>query len=485
MARHNDVLETEMFKEFGCVIIMQVLTIVISIAIVLILAIIYDAAGRSLSWLASTWILSGLYFCPLYFALSALPILYFRYLRSIFKLTKSISLMNIAKLFIHSQLIFLTIVTILLTILSVRSAYIPMLSIFFYIITNVIIMALDKFTNMNNKNEYIWIFIHFIGVLFSYIYYCSLALTAFGTFIPIQARSGPASNPEFMICMLCILMGILLAGQILPLIILCRWRIYLSISFLIFWLVCFILMFTSVGYPYREKSAPQRYWVHHIEQKFHDAPDQIQTGFYFHPMDRHAFDYTNEFLNESYFIPHNCSGKIYCGYPHYHNSEYNRINSSRFYVIPDSEKPKYEIPTNFNLISKTNLNQTVERFRFSLNGPDHMALYVVPVIGVKIISWSFNTPIPKPNKEPQSNRDAYYIAFLYGNMDNNPFEFTLTLQYDSNINENDNKIEFGVVGQYMHQENDRTIFFIDFLSKFPETSVQYNWVSTYQSMVFQ
>lgn len=486
LAKRDNIQTTIAFQEFGFIIIAQTITVVISTGVVLMLAVMYDAVGRSLSWLSSTWLLYGLYFCPLFFSLSIGPFIYIKYGRRICKLTKNgVSLAHIVQMFIHAQVLFLAVITIALTIMNTRSAYISMISVFFYMIFNTINILADKYLPLYRKINYSWIFVHFLGVLFPFLYYCSLALTAFATFIPIQARSNPASNPEIIICLLCVLLGVLLSGQLLPIILLCRKRVYLYLLFLIITLISVIIMFTPVGFPYREKTAPQRYFIHHIEQKFHDSPGVIKTGFYFNPMDRHAFDYIDEFLDESKFIPHNCTGKIYCGYPHYHSSEYSKLNRSKLYALSELDKPVYNVPAHLTLTNILRVNDTVDKYSFSLSGPDHMSLYVTSISGIKITSWNLKSPLPRPNKDPQTNRDLYYIAFIYGNFDNRPVEIDFYLERDASFDMNDNKLEIGVVGQYMHQESDKTKVFTDFLDTFPKYSVQYNWVSTYQSYVFK
>lgn len=65
-----------MTGEFAVVFMIQLVSIGLAIAILISLASIFDAVSRSMSWYSNMWMVFGLYYCPLMFALGVLPATY-------------------------------------------------------------------------------------------------------------------------------------------------------------------------------------------------------------------------------------------------------------------------------------------------------------------------------------------------------------------------------------------------------------------------
>lgn len=70
-------------KELGTIIIIQALSLAVSLGLLLLLAVIYDAAYRSMSWFTSQWLLFGIYICPMFFCLGLGPSLYIMYRKKV------------------------------------------------------------------------------------------------------------------------------------------------------------------------------------------------------------------------------------------------------------------------------------------------------------------------------------------------------------------------------------------------------------------
>lgn len=137
-----------MLTEFGIIFIAQLLSLVVGAGLVLLLAVIYDAAYRSMSWFTSTWLMFGLYMCPLFFGLGLGPaiylIVYKRRVKKTLQKEANFEEMAILKqsyqiqLFLHAQCIIYIFLLILLTALGIRSGFLILIAIIFYGITTFI-----------------------------------------------------------------------------------------------------------------------------------------------------------------------------------------------------------------------------------------------------------------------------------------------------------------------------------------------------------
>lgn len=80
-------------------------------------------------------------------------------------------------------------------------------------------------------------------------------------FIPIQGRNGPVDNPENMLAMLIIGLGILMAGLLIPTLLMFKRSALVMLGFLVVFVVFGIVMATNVGFPYRHAVSPKRFWI--------------------------------------------------------------------------------------------------------------------------------------------------------------------------------------------------------------------------------
>lgn len=67
---------SQIFKDFAIIFGLQLLTVICAFVIVYLLALFLDTVGLSMSWYSGTWIVIGLYYCPMFFILGMIPALY-------------------------------------------------------------------------------------------------------------------------------------------------------------------------------------------------------------------------------------------------------------------------------------------------------------------------------------------------------------------------------------------------------------------------
>lgn len=89
--------------------------------------------------------------------------------------------------------------------------------------------------------------------------YCAYAF--YVTYVPMQGRDGPEGNPELMIVSFTALMCVLLGGFLCPLINMFRKNKTILGIFGLLTVIFLILAATPIGFPYEEKTHPQRYYA--------------------------------------------------------------------------------------------------------------------------------------------------------------------------------------------------------------------------------
>lgn len=62
--------------EFAAVFLIQLLSVGLAIGTIILLATIFDAASRSMSWFSNKWLVFGLFYCPIAFCLGIGPATY-------------------------------------------------------------------------------------------------------------------------------------------------------------------------------------------------------------------------------------------------------------------------------------------------------------------------------------------------------------------------------------------------------------------------
>lgn len=238
----------EVLISLGC----HLVGVCFGVGSVFLLAVIYDAAGRAMSWYSSPWLLFGLYMCPFLVTL-ALPVVVWvdNYKRGLLSISHQV------QLYIHAQFLLLITLLVVLTAMNIRSAYVILVGVVFQAASSLLNWVL----NLQNKPK-AWTVIHLVAQVIPLMFYGSLLHLALQTFIPITGRDGPDTNPEILIAVFSVGMALLMGGFIMPLVALCRQKKVVLGMLVTVWAVSVIIMATNVGFPYRAATSPQRYWIY-------------------------------------------------------------------------------------------------------------------------------------------------------------------------------------------------------------------------------
>uniref|UniRef100_A0A182WIW1 FXNA-like protease n=1 Tax=Anopheles minimus TaxID=112268 RepID=A0A182WIW1_9DIPT len=440
------------------------LSIIVGAGLSLVLAVILNAVDSTLSWFTQTWLIFGLYICPFLIATCSAPVLYIHFIKK-----DHLSLHTRVQSLLNATCVLYVVILIVLTAMSIRSGYLFTMAILFYTVTTLLNASLHVFVK---QTSVCWLYVHLIGQIAPIAYYSSISLTSFATFIPMQGRGNAGANPELLIALFAVLVGLLVTGFLSPLVALAR-KAYLFIALIaLFFVISIIVMVTSAGFPFRAHTTPERFYIYHCTNEFYHHNGtlrRLEGGFYVHPQDRYTGDLIRElaikFATNAAPLGVQCEKELYCGIPFYQNTHHGQRENSLWiqgntFTLPETIELKH-IDTQY----VPTLNTTT--FFFTAKGTDHMSFYVSPVRGVKLVDWSFSKSIPRSGL-PWNGQDVHYINFVHG-IDDRPYEFHITVQGSAT-----KPLEAGwsfylnVVAQYMHHEQYRTQEFQQFIHLFPD-----------------
>lgn len=258
-----------MRNQFLIILLLQLLSIGIGIGLIILLALVYDSAHRSLAWFSSPWLLFGIYLCPFFFCLTLGPVVYiFLYRKRMAK--KLIAAKAIdsepsgillrshqLQMFLHAHSVFLVIAVIVLTSIGIKSS--------FMITVPLVFNAASTLVNVLFKvqlTDRCWMISHLIGQLFPFMFHSYVTIVMMVGFLPMQGRTGPATNPENTIGVICILLGILLGGLLIPHVFMYKKTVWILLGIIAMYVISIILMVTPLGFPYRPETSAQRHVVY-------------------------------------------------------------------------------------------------------------------------------------------------------------------------------------------------------------------------------
>ncbi|XP_054739176.1 endoplasmic reticulum metallopeptidase 1 isoform X1 [Anastrepha obliqua] len=447
----------------------QVLAVSAAAALCFLMAVLLDLLHMPMTWFTNSWLIMGLYFCPLFFGFAIVPAIYFKSQgKDRFPLGYRVQIL------LHCHCLFLAFVTLIATIAGIRSAFMLMIAVLFYTLGLIVNLS----TKLHNKSLP-WLIPHIICNIPPFLFYAYQAHGFFVTFIPMTGRFGARVNPDLIICGFTIGVGILTGGFMIPVLNLFRKSKTIICSLLVFTALFLILAVTPIGFPYRPATNVQRFSVLHTRRVFHDetnAVRRLETGYFILPQDRRIYSVKNQLLNMSLAqtLDKDCEEEMLCGLPLYNHRWHKARASSIWIPGPD---PQFDRVPQVKLISKDQLSKTSIRYKLELSGPDHMGLYINPLKDRKVSAWSFHyTPLRLGWDTP------YFIYFSYGK-DSSPLNFTLEFENPSE-DWSSPIFEIGIAGHWNHDESTHTEDFKKFLSSFPKYVDAIAWPAYYETRLF-
>ncbi|XP_060658303.1 endoplasmic reticulum metallopeptidase 1-like [Drosophila nasuta] len=473
MARVSEVSLFDISIWFGILLALHVLGMILCLGLPLLMAVMFDAGDRSLTYFTNTWLMIGLFICPAIIGLSLPTTVYYMFRKNL-----NISHAYHVQMSLHAHCIVLSIIAIILTAISLRTPYLCMISTFFYSAA----LLINLLSSLHDRG-YFWVLIMQIFQLMPFFYFCSLFYTFLVIFIPMMGRNGSSINPDLLVCILCAGGVFFAMGFVSPLINMFRWSKFVMLGLGIITFIFSMIAISDVGFPYRAKTSVMRVNFLHVQRTFYEYDGSVSindSGYYFDFQDRrlqYPLEDTTVNLTGLHSINADCDTLLMCGVPCF-NHRWCKARSTGHWL--EREEP-VNIPGNasIELLAKTvqASNNTV-RYEFELSGPPHMGLFIQPLDDVAVSDWSF---IRNMLDEPEDYTLPYQIFFSYGK-DNTPLKFHIDfVKSDGNF---DVPIfELGVAWHYVSYDYERDAAGIKFINSFPNFVHVMEWPTLYKRYV--
>ncbi|KRG04650.1 uncharacterized protein Dmoj_GI26919 [Drosophila mojavensis] len=472
MAVISNVSICHVLRWFILVLTIQLICFVLGLVLPIVVSIVMDNAGLSLTFFSTPMLMIGLYVCPSLIGLS-LPITVYYSIQCNEKISGGYHL----QLALHAQAVILAVLIICLTSFGLRSTYVLMIPLLFYVVS----LVLNLLITLHDRG-YAWTGLLKISQIIpflcsSYVFYLFIVVL-----VPMTGRSGSASNQDLFIAVLSAIGTILSFGFLMPLINTLR-----RPSLVIFTLIAitsvslYLASSTQLGFPYRQRTNGQRVAYLQVRNMFYEFDGTLskdESGYLFSFQDRleeRPLLGTNVNLTGLTSIKSRCEKHMMCGMPLY-DFRYvgNRLQSK---WLPRAEPIEPPGSTVLKMLNKTYLKPTTVRFEFSLSGPAQMSLFFEPYEDVTITNWTFTEDyLQNPPPFPLS----YHIYINYG-IDNSPLKFFVDLT-KQNGNFKMPLLQVGVSGHFVGAAGDAISQ--EFASSFPSYSIVATWPALYQRYIF-
>ncbi|XP_017039283.1 endoplasmic reticulum metallopeptidase 1-like [Drosophila ficusphila] len=453
---------------------LHVVGFLLCICLPLLMAVIFDAGSRSLTYFANKWLMFGLFVCPAVIGL-VLPLTLYYTLKPNDKLSHPYLL----QLSLHAHLVVQALLALILTAMGLRSQYLCLISMIFYGGALLINLA----STLHDRG-YFWALIVLCLQVLPFSYFCYLFYMFLVIFIPVLGRNGANSNPDLIVALLCGVCVFFALGYAAQLINMLRWPKLILLGLGVVTFIFCMIAVSGVGFPYRAKTNVMRANCLHTRRiiyEFDGSVSRDDSGYYFDYQDRRSFDPLQDSeldLTGLEPVANYCDDYVMCGVPCFYYS----WCKWRFWDGWLPRKTAVNMPGELTLefLGKTVLESgTVARFEFELSGPPHMNVFVQPVGTAKVEDWSF---VRKMLDEPEEFQPPYQIFFSYGT-DSTPLKFSIDME-KSDGRFDEPTLELAAVGHWVSYDYERDSEAKEFVAAFPNYVHVMEWPSIFKRYVF-
>ncbi|EDW47546.1 GM21368 [Drosophila sechellia] len=452
---------------------LHVVGFLLCICLPLLIAVLFDAGDRSLTYFTSNWLVFGLYGCPAIIGL-VLPLTLYYTLLPNEKLSQAYQL----QLSLHAHLVVQALLALILTAMGLRSQYLCLISMIFYggaLLINLLSTLHDR--------GYYWVpIVMFLQVL-PFSYFCYLFYMFLVIFIPVLGRNGYSTNPDLIVGLLCGVCVFFALGFAAQLINMFRWPKLILLGLGVMTFIFCMIAVSEVGFPYRAKTNVMRANCLHTRRIFYEHDGSVSrsdSGYYFNYQDRRAFAPLEDSaldLTGLEPVANHCDDYVMCGIPCFYYSWCKWRQWDGW--LPRESEVILPGELTLDFLGYTVLESgTVARYEFDLAGPPHMNLFIQPVGSAKVDNWSF---VRKMLDEPEEFQPPYQIFHSYGT-DNTSLKFFIDMEKPDGIFETPT-LELAAVGHWVSFEYERDAEAKDFVAAFPDFVHVMEWPSIFKRYI--
>ncbi|KAH8252656.1 hypothetical protein KR032_001079, partial [Drosophila birchii] len=470
MARQSEKVSIPQISLWFLIILgLHVVGVLLCFGLPLLMAVLFDAGDRSMTYFTSNWLVLGLYICPAAIGL-VLPLTLYYTLKPNDKLSHGYHL----QMSLHSHLVIQALLAIILTAMGMRFQYLCLISMIFYAGA----LLINLVSTLQDRGNYWAVTVMCLQVL-PFCYFCYIIYMLLVVLLPITGRNGIGTNPDLMIALICAICTFFSLGFIAQFINIFRWPKLILLGLGVVSFIFCMIAVSEVGFPYRPQTNVMRVNVVHTQRLFYEYNGSLShtdSGYYFTYMDRHGLNPLKDSqLNLTGLVPiePDCDKYVMCGAPCLYSCGSRK---SARWLPRDSD---VVIPGNIvlKLLEKTiTQSQKTVRFDFEVSGPPHMNIFVQPVGDAVVTGWSFVGNVMEKAQPP------YYVFFNSG-IDHSPLKFYIELtKSDGEFNEP--ILELAVVGHFISHDYERDAEVLKFLGDFPDYVFVVEWPSILKQYVY-
>nr|NP_788335.2 uncharacterized protein Dmel_CG33012 [Drosophila melanogaster]AAO41400.2 uncharacterized protein Dmel_CG33012 [Drosophila melanogaster] len=463
-------------RAFGMQFLLAILGFLLALGFPLLMSVFYDAGDRTMTYFSNSWLVIGLFICPSIIGL-VLPATLYLSLRPSEKIPHTYHLQIVG----HAYCVFMAVLCILLTVVGIRTAYLFMMCVFFYLGALIINLA----TRLHDKG-YLWALVLCVCQILPYLYFTYLFHALLVITIPMTSRKGMDANPDLLISLECALGSILAMVFLAPLLNLFRRpKAMIGGLTLVMFIFCMISV-SDVGFPYRPTTNVMRLHFLEVHRKFYEFDGSISledSGYYFDLQDRRFENPLLDKINLTGItrVDDYCKTEMYCGLPCFNHRWCSAVNDARW--LPRDEPVDLPGTPILQFLNKTVLGtESAPRALYYFvvsSGPPRMSFFVQPRDGVRMLSWSF---LKGMLDNPSVYKPPYHIFFGYGS-DDSPVEFYFEMTKDDG-NFDGPVVELGISGHYMSHLSKRDATTQKFIEDLPDFAHPMEWPTSYERYIF-
>ncbi|KAH8400959.1 hypothetical protein KR009_002178, partial [Drosophila setifemur] len=491
MSRQSDEVSLKQISIWFVIILgLHVVGFLLCICLPLLMAVMFDAGDRSLTYFTHNWLVFGLYICPAVIGL-VLPLTLYYTLKPNVRVEIHAYHLQMS---LHAHLVVLALLTIILTALGYRSQYLCLMAMIFYAGA----LLINLLSKLHDRGYY-WALIVMCLQVFPFCYFCYLFYMLLVVFFPIVGRSGSASNPDITIAFVCACGVIFALGFTSQFINMFRWPKLILLGLGVVTFIFCMLAVSDVGFPYHPKTNVMRLTCLHTRRIFYEYDGSVSrsdSGYYFSYQDRRTYNPFKDIstLNLTGLVPvePDCEKYVMCGVPCFYFCGWRKRDG---WLPRESE---VTIPGELNLqFLGRNVSEGTVRFNFELSGARHMNVYLQPVDEAEIVDWSFDRKM----LDYPDNFQLPYQVYLACGIDDSPLQFYIEIKVGYIIEINYQKLlvyilqrsdgdynvpvlELAVVGHFISYDFGRDEEAQKFLAGFPDFADVTEWPSLFKRYIF-
>ncbi|KAH8271620.1 hypothetical protein KR018_011295, partial [Drosophila ironensis] len=474
MAKVTDCRLGTYARSFGMQFLLAILGLLLGLGLPLLMSVFYDAGDRTMTYFSNSWLVIGLFICPSIIGL-VLPSTLYLTLRPSEKIPHTYRVQIVG----HANCVLMAILCILLTAVGIRSAYLFMICVFFYLGALIINLA----SRLQDRG-YLWSLVLGACQILPYLYFTYLFHSVLVITIPMTSRKGMSANPDLLISLECALGTILALVFVAPLLnIFRRPKSMVGGLALVMFIFCMISV-SEIGFPYRAETNVMRLHFLEVHRKFYEYDGSLSlqdSGYYFDLQDRRLEAPLLDKINLTGIarVDELCGKEMKCGLPCFNHRWCDTVEDARW--LQRAELVDLPGTPVLEVLSKTvqgNASDPRVRYDLRLSGPPRMSLFILPLEGVKMLKWSF---LMGMLDNPSVYKPPYHIFFGYGS-DSSPIEFYFEMTKNDGIFDVP-LFHLGISGHYMSHLSKRDAATQKFIEDLPDFAHPMEWPTSYERYI--